>query len=94
MISTIASLLHLPAIDNPIEAKRMLGLGHYLVLEDDIKPVVLKLRSEYDALMARHREAIAILERMAGRLPSGMGFGAQDRLQAMEDARMFLRGDR
>lgn len=47
-IRLIASLLHLPAIDNGIEARRAVEGGSYLVREDDVKAVVVKLRKAYD----------------------------------------------
>lgn len=65
MISAIASLLHLRAVDDPQAARRMVADGHALVCEDDVKAVVVKLRAEYDALRAAQfadlAEAVAAL---------------------------------
>jgi hypothetical protein len=56
VISTIASLLHLPAVDDPQAARRMLADGRALVCEDDVKAVVVKLRAEYDNLRKHEQE--------------------------------------
>lgn len=47
-ISLIASLLHLRCIDNGIEARQAVESGSYLVREDDVKAVVVKLRAAHD----------------------------------------------
>lgn len=47
-IGLIASLLHLRAIDNGIEARQAVEGGSYLVREDDVKAVVIKLRAAND----------------------------------------------
>ena len=52
MISIIASLLHLPPIDDALTARREIARGSWLVREDDVKAVVVRLRDAYDALNA------------------------------------------
>ena len=47
-ISLIASLLHLRCVDNGIEARQAVESGSYLVREDDVKAVVVKLRAAHD----------------------------------------------
>jgi len=64
MISVIAKLLHLPAIEDPKEAARIVKQGGCLVREDDVKEIVCQLRDGYDALRAenaRLREALVLL---------------------------------
>lgn len=72
-ISLIASLLHLRCVDNGIEARQAVESGSYLVREDDVKAVVVKLRAAHDksrdemeALRERAEKAEAQLASISG----------------------------
>lgn len=60
-ISLIASLLHLRCIDNGIEARKAVESGDYLVREDDVKAVVVKLREAHD----KSRDEIEVMRKRA-----------------------------
>lgn len=92
MITTIASLLHLHAIEDAVSARRLIQDGHALVCEDDVKAVVVKLRAEYDALRAERDALKAQVEATRAlcrdQLDHGEGEAdlAQDVLDAMDEA--------
>jgi hypothetical protein len=65
VISTIAKLLRLPSIDSVSAARIELLSRHHLLREDDVKEVVVQLRSEYAALRVQHRaELLAFGEKV------------------------------
>jgi hypothetical protein len=58
--------------------------------DEQFHPEFQEVEHDLRVLLAAYDEAAGLLARLVGPHPGGMGFGAEDRLAARDDARAFL----
>lgn len=94
MISLIAKLLHLPAIDAPLDARAALTEGHYLVREDDVKAAAVQLRDAWDKERQRtlaYEDAIQTVLHFLRPTDGGMRQLERERIEHAGDLVGYLR---